>query len=143
MPGALGSRHDMETVVQVFRVVGAISTSRSPASSAASNVRLTMNQEFATAVRLARLLIISHSLSVVMMQRCLRRSLGMLVMVRVRDSGMDNFSVSSRTRSWDGFVDRHLGGARTVSDGSITFGRDMNGAQGIMLRALYDNLAHV
>ena len=47
---------------------------------------------------------------------------------------------TSRTRSWDGFVDRKLGGAKTVSDGSIVVDRDMNGARGIMLRALYGNL---
>ncbi|MYF90493.1 MAG: hypothetical protein F4186_14920, partial [Boseongicola sp. SB0676_bin_33] len=39
-----------------------------------------------------------------------------------------------------GFVDQNLGGARTVSDGSIVVDRDMNGARGIMLRALYGNL---
>ena len=47
---------------------------------------------------------------------------------------------TSRTRSWDGIVDRKLGGAKTVSDGSIVVDRDMNGARGIMLRALYGNL---
>ena len=31
-------------------------------------------------------------------------------------------------------------GAKTVSDGSIVVDRDMNGARGIMLRALYGNL---
>ncbi len=31
-------------------------------------------------------------------------------------------------------------GAKTVSDGSIVSYRDMNGARGIMLHALYDNL---
>ena len=51
-----------------------------------------------------------------------------------------NEAYTSRTRSWDGIVDRKLGGAKTVSDGSIVVDRDMNGARGIMLRALYGNL---
>ena len=51
-----------------------------------------------------------------------------------------NEACTSRTRSWDGFVNEHLGGAKTVSDGSIVVDRDMNGARGIMLRALYGNL---
>ncbi|MYA89622.1 MAG: IS200/IS605 family element transposase accessory protein TnpB [Boseongicola sp. SB0662_bin_57] len=51
-----------------------------------------------------------------------------------------NEAYTSRTRSWDGFVDQNLGGARTVSDGRIVVDRDMNGARGIMLRALYGNL---
>ena len=51
-----------------------------------------------------------------------------------------NEAYTSRTRSWDGFVNEHLGGAKTVSDGSIVVDRDMNGARGIMLRALYGNL---
>ena len=51
-----------------------------------------------------------------------------------------NEAYTSRTRSWDGLVDRKLGGAKTVSDGNIVVDRDMNGARGIMLRALYGNL---
>ena len=51
-----------------------------------------------------------------------------------------NEAYTSRTRSWDGFVNENLGGAKTVSDGSIVVDRDMNGARGIMLRALYGNL---
>ena len=51
-----------------------------------------------------------------------------------------NEAYTSRTRSWDGFVNEHLGGAKTVSDGRIVVDRDMNGARGIMLRALYGNL---
>ena len=51
-----------------------------------------------------------------------------------------NEAYTSKTRSWDGFVNEHLGGAKTVSDGSIVVDRDMNGARGIMLRALYGNL---
>ena len=51
-----------------------------------------------------------------------------------------NEAYTSRTRSWDGVVNEHIGGAKTVSDGSIVVDRDMNGARGIMLRALYGNL---
>ena len=51
-----------------------------------------------------------------------------------------NEANTSRTRSWDGFVNERLGGAKTVSDGSIVVDRDINGARGIMLRALYGNL---
>ena len=51
-----------------------------------------------------------------------------------------NEAYTSKTRSWDGFVNENLGGAKTVSDGSIVVDRDMNGARGIMLRALYGNL---
>ena len=51
-----------------------------------------------------------------------------------------NEAYTSRTRSWDGFANENLGGAKTVSDGSIVVDRDINGARGIMLRALYGNL---
>ena len=47
---------------------------------------------------------------------------------------------TSRTRPWDGFVAQEPGGSKTVSDGTIIVERDMNGARGIMLRALYGNL---
>lgn len=41
-------------------------------------------------------------------------------------------------------VDRHLGGAKTVSDGDIVADRDMNGAGGgVMLRALYGSLGRL
>ncbi|MDE0695844.1 MAG: transposase [Boseongicola sp.] len=53
-----------------------------------------------------------------------------------------NEAYTSRTCSWDGFVNENLGGAKTVSDGSIVVDRDINGARGIMLRALYGNLGH-
>ena len=36
-----------------------------------------------------------------------------------------------------GVVNERLGGAKTVSDGSIVVDRDMNGARCIMLRAHY------
>ncbi|MDE2911850.1 MAG: hypothetical protein OXL68_02855 [Paracoccaceae bacterium] len=48
-----------------------------------------------------------------------------------------NEAYTSKTRSWDGFVDRHLGGTRTDSDGSIAVERDINDVRGNMLRALY------
>ena len=51
-----------------------------------------------------------------------------------------NEAYTSKTRSWDGVVSERLGGAKTVSDGSIVVDRDVNGARGIMLRALYGNL---
>ncbi len=51
-----------------------------------------------------------------------------------------NEAYTSRTRSWDGFVAQEPGGSKTVSDGTIIVERDMNGARGIMLRALYGNL---
>ncbi len=51
-----------------------------------------------------------------------------------------NEAYTSRTRSWDGFVAQEPGGSKTVSDGTIIVDRDMNGARGIMLRALYGNL---
>ena len=54
-----------------------------------------------------------------------------------------NEAFISRTRSRDGFANEHLGSAKTVSDGSIAVDRDMNGARGIMLRALYGNLGRL
>ena len=51
-----------------------------------------------------------------------------------------NEAYTSRTRSWDGFVNPKLGRAKTVTDGSIVVDRDINGARGIMLRALYGSL---
>ena len=51
-----------------------------------------------------------------------------------------NEAYTSRTRSWDGFVDQKPGGAKTVSNASIVVDRDINGARGILLRALYGNL---
>ena len=53
-----------------------------------------------------------------------------------------NKAYTSRTRSWDGFANEHIGGARTVSDGKIVVDGDMNGARGIMLRAPCGNLGH-
>ncbi len=51
-----------------------------------------------------------------------------------------NEACTSKTRSWDGFVNQRLDGARTISDGTLFVDRDMNGARGIMLRAHYGNL---
>ena len=46
-----------------------------------------------------------------------------------------NEAYTSKTRTWDGFVNQRLDGAKTVPDGTIIVERDMNGAHGIMLRA--------
>lgn len=51
-----------------------------------------------------------------------------------------NEAYTSKTRSWDGSVKAGLGGAKTISDGAIIVDRDVNGARGILLRALYGNL---
>ncbi len=47
---------------------------------------------------------------------------------------------ASRSRSWDGIVEQEPGDSKTVSDGTIIVDRDMNGARGILLRALNGNL---
>ncbi len=46
-----------------------------------------------------------------------------------------NEACTGRTRSRDGFANPRLGGARTVSDGTLFVDRDMSGARGVMLRA--------
>ena len=51
-----------------------------------------------------------------------------------------NEAYTSKTLSWNGWVVENLGGARKVGDGEITVDRDINGARGTMLRALYGNL---
>ena len=48
-----------------------------------------------------------------------------------------NESYTSKTRSWDGSVKSNLGGSKTICDEDIIVDRDVNGARGIMLRALY------
>lgn len=53
-----------------------------------------------------------------------------------------NEAYTSKTRSWDGVIHERLGGAKKISDGAVVVNRDMNGARGIMLRALYGNLGH-
>ncbi|WP_084513953.1 zinc ribbon domain-containing protein [Salipiger mucosus] len=50
---------------------------------------------------------------------------------------MVNEAYTSKTRSWDGVIHDNLGGAKKISDGTIVVDRDVNGARGIMLRALY------
>ncbi|MBO9428341.1 zinc ribbon domain-containing protein [Sulfitobacter sp. R18_1] len=53
-----------------------------------------------------------------------------------------NEAYTSKTRSWDGVIHDKLGGAKQISDGRIVVDRDVNGARGILLRALYGNLGH-
>ena len=53
-----------------------------------------------------------------------------------------NEAYTSKTRSWDGVVKTNLGGARTINDGEILVDRDVNGARGFLLRALYGDLGH-
>lgn len=48
-----------------------------------------------------------------------------------------NESYTSKTRSWDGTIEGNLGGSKTISDSSVVVDRDVNGARGIMFRALY------
>ena len=53
---------------------------------------------------------------------------------------MCNEAYTSKTVSWTGKIIKTLGGAKTISDNGIRVDRDINGARGIMLRALYGNL---
>ena len=47
---------------------------------------------------------------------------------------------TSKTRSWDGFVKKNVGNAKTIRDESgFGMDRDINGARGIFLRALGDS----
>ena len=48
-----------------------------------------------------------------------------------------NEAYTSKTRSWDGVIETNLGGGKTISDGEIRVDRDVNGARGFLLRALY------
>jgi len=48
-----------------------------------------------------------------------------------------NEAYTSKTRSWDGVIEENLGGSKTITDGEIRVGRDVNGARGFLLRALY------
>ena len=48
-----------------------------------------------------------------------------------------NEAFTSKTRSWDGVIDENLGSQKVISDGIKTVDRDINGARGILLRALY------
>jgi len=49
-----------------------------------------------------------------------------------------NEAFTSKTQSWDGKVNSNLGGAKTIRDPrtNLVVDRDVNGARGIMLRAL-------
>jgi putative transposase len=49
-----------------------------------------------------------------------------------------NEAYSSKTASWTGEI-KNIGGAKHITSGSITVDRDINGARGIMLRALRDS----
>lgn len=53
-----------------------------------------------------------------------------------------NEAYTSKTRSWDGVIKENLGGSRTITDGEIRVDRDVNGARGFLLRALYGDLGH-
>lgn len=48
-----------------------------------------------------------------------------------------NESYTSKTRSWDGTIKNNLGGSKMIRGDHICVDRDVNGARGIMLRALY------
>ena len=51
-----------------------------------------------------------------------------------------NEAYTSKTRSWDGGIRAHLGGAAVIRDNSgFGMDRDVNGARGIFLRALGDS----
>jgi len=47
-----------------------------------------------------------------------------------------NESYTSKTYSWNGFIDNKLGGKKTISDGYIIVDRDINGARSIFLKQL-------
>ena len=47
-----------------------------------------------------------------------------------------NESYTSKTRSWDGFIDNSLGSKKIISDSNISVDRDINGARGILLKQL-------
>jgi len=47
-----------------------------------------------------------------------------------------NEAYTSKTRSWSGIVEQNLGGRKIIKDISIRVNRDVNGARGILLRAL-------
>lgn len=49
-----------------------------------------------------------------------------------------NEAYTSKTASWTGEIKRNLGGAKTITFGGVTLDRDINGARGILLRALVD-----
>jgi putative transposase len=47
-----------------------------------------------------------------------------------------NEAYTSKTRSWSGVIDEKLGGSKLIKDDLISVDRDVNGARGILLRAL-------
>jgi len=47
-----------------------------------------------------------------------------------------NESYTSKTRSWDGFIDLKLGGKKTIRDEKIVVDRDINAARGILIKQL-------
>lgn len=49
-----------------------------------------------------------------------------------------NEAYTSKTASWTGEIKQNLGGAKTITSGGVTLDRDINGARGILLRALVD-----
>ncbi len=49
-----------------------------------------------------------------------------------------NEAYTSKTASWTGEVKPSLGGAKTITSGGVTLDRDINGARGILLRALVE-----
>lgn len=49
-----------------------------------------------------------------------------------------NEAYTSKTCSWTGEIKQNLGGAKTITFGGVTLDRDINGARGILLRALVD-----
>ena len=50
-----------------------------------------------------------------------------------------NEAYTSKTASWTGEVKYNLGGAKSITSGGLTVDRDVNGARGILLRALVDS----
>ena len=47
-----------------------------------------------------------------------------------------NESYTSKTYSWNGFIDDKVGGKKIISDGNVIVDRDINGARGILLKQL-------
>ena len=50
-----------------------------------------------------------------------------------------NESYTSKTKSWNGDIMANLGSKRVIKEECMVIDRDINGARGIMLRALYGN----
>ncbi len=47
-----------------------------------------------------------------------------------------NESYTSKTRSWDGYIDENLGSKKFIKDDKIKVGRDINAARGILIKQL-------